>query len=87
MRWESRMSDTMISRHGYQGKDMAFCGPVQRNRMVGHRRWGDADRLRPLQIAAAILAAILLLAAFGVAGQADYELRTLQYGPMAIEVV
>lgn len=31
--------------------------------MRGHRRWDEADRLRPLQVIAALLAAALLLAA------------------------
>lgn len=43
--------------------------------MRGRRRWDEADRLTPLQVAAAMLAAILLLAAFGLAGEADYECR------------
>lgn len=40
--------------------------------MRGHRCWDDADRLRPLQAAAALLAAALLLAA---------TLATCQGGP------
>lgn len=43
--------------------------------MRGRRRWDEADRLRPLEVVAAILTALLLLAAFGLAGEADYECR------------
>lgn len=43
--------------------------------MRGHRRFEDTDMLTPLQVVAAVLALLLVLACLGIAGEADYEDR------------
>ncbi|ERL09753.1 hypothetical protein [Olsenella profusa] len=44
--------------------------------MRAHRRFEDTDMLTPLQVAAAVLALLLVLACLGIAGEMDYEDRT-----------